>query len=78
MQIQTIEGTLGGTNGTVRMNSQDHLSVAYVDPRGTEHIFNISAQNLVFMVVHEKTEAAILCRPSAPTGNGVEFVQPTK
>lgn len=61
-------------NGTVTMESGDALSVAYTDPHGKSHVFNIQAQHLVFLVTHEATEATMLCRPAV----GVQFVEPAK
>jgi hypothetical protein len=61
-------------NGTVTMDSGDSLSVAYTDPNGKTHIFNVMAQHLVFMVTHEQTEATMMCRPAV----GVQFVEPVK
>ncbi len=61
-------------NGTVSMESGDALSVAYTDPQGKSHVFNINAQHLVFMVTHEQTEATMMCRPVV----GVQFVPGVK
>lgn len=61
-------------NGTVTMESGDSLSVAYTDPHGKIHVFNILAQHLVFLVTHEQTEAAMICRPAV----GVQYIEPTR
>lgn len=61
-------------NGTVIMESGDNLSVAYTDPNGKSHVFNISAQHLVFLVTHEQTEATMMCRPAI----GVQYVEPSR
>ncbi len=63
----------GVGNATVLMQSGDHLSVGYIDPRGVFHNINISAQHLVFLATHEQTEATLLIRPS-----GVQFVPGVK
>jgi hypothetical protein len=57
-------------NASVVMESGDHLSVGYTDPSGKFHVFNISAQHLVFMAYHEGTESAMLIRPNT----GLQFV----
>jgi hypothetical protein len=57
-------------NATVLMKSGDHLSVGYIDSRGTFHCFNISASHLVFLATHQQSEATLLIRPST----GVQFV----
>lgn len=57
-------------NGTVTMESGDALSVAYTDPNGKTHVFNILAQHLVFLVTHEGTNNSLLVRPSV----GCQFV----
>lgn len=64
----------GVHNGRVILDSGDTLSVCYTDPRGTVHIFNITAQHLVMMVSHEETESAMICRPSSK----LEFVPGNK
>ena len=78
MEIKTavanIEQTANIANATVLMKSGDHLSVGYIDPKGSFHNFNISAQHLVFLVTHEQSEATMLIRPSS----GVQFVPGVK
>ena len=65
----------GVENATVEMKSGDHLSVAYKDPHtGEFHVFNVSAQHLVFLVTHEQSEATMMIRPSV----GVQYVGPAK
>lgn len=63
----------GVENATVLMKSGDHLSVAYIDPRGVVNTINISAQHLIFLATHEQSEATMLVRPS-----GVQFVPGVK
>lgn len=69
----TIMNVNGPGNATVLMQSGDHLSVGYIDPRGVFHNFNISAAHLIFLVTHEQSEAALLVRPS-----GVQIVPASK
>jgi len=61
-------------NATVLMESGDHLTVGYIDPRGKFHSINITAQHLVFLATHEQSEAAMIIRPSV----GVQFVPGVK
>jgi hypothetical protein len=75
MQIKALNSHIQDTsNATVTMNSGDHLSVGYTDPNGKFHIFDISAQHLVFLVSHRESEATMLIRPSV----GVQYVEPPK
>lgn len=60
----------GVPNASIIMESGDHLSIGYTDPNGKFHVFNITAQYMVFMACHEQTESAMLIRPS----KGLEFV----
>lgn len=63
----------GISKANIEMESGDHLSVSYKNPRTGEYdVFNISAQHLVFLVTHEQTEATMLLRPST----GVQYVPP--
>lgn len=60
----------------ITFQSGDTLNINYIDPNGVEHDLVITAQNLVVMVSHQQTEAAMILRPSAESG--VQFLQPSK
>jgi hypothetical protein len=62
------------SNATVLMKSGDRLSVGYTDTNGKFHTFNIAAQNLVFLVSHQESEAAMLIRPSV----GIQYIEPDR
>jgi len=75
MQIRAWEHEIKSVrNGTVVMESGDHLSIMYTDPHGKSHTINVSAQHLVLMVSHEQTDAALIFRPAV----GVQFSPPSK
>lgn len=57
---QEITGT---RNATVRLDSGDSVSVAYKTPDGRDEIITITAQHLVLLATHERTDASIIVRP---------------
>lgn len=60
----------GPENATIRMNSGEHVSIAYTSPDGRTEVINIMAQHLVMIAEHEGSKSALLIRPSA----GCQFV----
>jgi hypothetical protein len=70
MEIKAGSQAITAPNGTVVMESGDHLSVAYKTPDGKFHIFNISAQHMVFIATHEASDTSVIVRPGGVTTVG--------
>jgi hypothetical protein len=53
---------LSGANATIRMESGDHVSVAFTDLSGDTRVVTIRVQGKVMLVNDEKTEGSLLIR----------------
>lgn len=60
----------------IEMFSGDSVMLTYKDPHGKEHTLNITTQHLVMFAEHEQSGAAMIMRPSIPTG--VQYLPPSK
>lgn len=62
MKIKCQNKELEGLNATVRMESGDHLSVAFTDLQGVSRIITLSVQGKVMLVNDTKTDDSLIMR----------------
>lgn len=62
MKANIWNQVINGSNGTIEMESGDHLSIAFKDKTGELQVINVRVQGAVCVVEHEQTSAAIVVR----------------